>query len=189
MTAMWAVWPTEHEIRGEGREFRTLHRVTICVLSLMFAWQAYWSVVALRNDWYKPYTGARDAAAYLKISHLDTAGCAGYTVGLVGVQPYFDHNIFANLGGPEAPAYYHQTTAFENTVAGIPAFMHRTSDPACLVVSYTLDWNQRVSRDIKETEREGYDLVHVSKGTAFFKDEPGELQLYLIFVRTARAAQ
>jgi hypothetical protein len=36
---------------------------------------------------------------------------------------------------------------------------------------------------VEYIKAQGYQLVHVSDGTAFFKDEPGERQLYLFFVR------
>jgi hypothetical protein len=70
---------------------------------------------------------------FLKSIHADSAGCNAYNFWLVGVQPYFDHNIFANLGGPDAPAFYHQTTDFTNSIAGWPAFVNRKNNPPCML--------------------------------------------------------
>jgi len=182
LTAIWSVWPSEPELRNSTREFLNLHKILVWSLTILFMWQTYLASVALRRDWYEPYTGAKDAATYLKSMQTDLANCAGYTVGLVAIQPYFSHNIFVNLGGSEAPGFYHQSVTFENTVAGMDAFAHRSTNPPCVVMSYSVD-EKIINRSVKQIEAQGYRLVHTSTGTAFFENEPGEPQLYMIFVR------
>jgi len=183
LTAIWAVWPTKEELACSPKASSHLHAVLVVTLSLLFAWHTYWSAVAIRNDWRGAYTGAQDAAMFLKSIHADSAGCNAYNFWLVGVQPYFDHNIFANLGGPDASAFYHQTTDFTNSIAGWPAFVNRKNNPPCMLFSFALNWRENIGPMVEYIKAQGYQLVHVSDGTAFFKDEPGERQLYLFFVR------
>lgn len=183
LTAIWAVWPKPEELAGLPNASRHLHAVLVATLSLLFAYQTYWSVVAIRNDWKGPYSGAPDAAMFLKSIQADTKGCYGYNFWIVGLQAYFDHNILANFGGPAAPAYYHNALDFHNSVAGWPAFLNRNVNPACVVMSIALDPNESFYPATNYIVSQGYELVHISDGTAFFKDEPGEHQLYLIFMR------
>jgi hypothetical protein len=183
LTAVWTVWPTKTELETAPKKFLSLHRAMVTVLSLLFAWQSYWSVVAIRNDWSGAYSGAKDAAMYMRSIHAETAGCNGYDLRSVGVQPYFAHNIFANFGGPDAPAYFHPTQDVEESVAGIPAFMSRRTNPPCVLIAAGIDSTQDVDKFLRIMEAQGYELVHTSEGSAFFGVETGELQLYWFFVR------
>jgi len=183
LTAIWSVWPTMTELKAAPENLLNLHKAMIIALSLMFVWQSYWSVVAIRNDWRWVYSGAKDAALYLKSVHAETAGCRAYGYHFVGVQPYFDHNIFANLGGPGAPAYYHNAVDFDQSVAGFSAFKNRGTNPPCLLIAAGLYPNQSADEFLHSIGAQEYELVHTSEGSIFFKDYVEERQIYWFFVR------
>jgi hypothetical protein len=62
----------------------------LCVINI---WD---SVVVVRREYRYPYSGAADAAAYLKAVGADQQRMYGLLFGINAVQAYFDHNIFLN---------------------------------------------------------------------------------------------
>jgi len=61
------------------------------------------AVVVIHREYLYPYSGAEDAAKYLKSVGADRGSIFGFFYGMVGVQAYFDHNILANT----PTAYFH----------------------------------------------------------------------------------
>ena len=61
------------------------------------------SVVVIKHEYLFPYSGARDAALYLKAKGADHGPMFGLLFGVVAVQAHFDHNIFVN----SPTAYFH----------------------------------------------------------------------------------
>ena len=183
LTAVWAAWPAEAELSALPKNFSYLHWAMVTALSLLFAWQTYWSVVAIRNDWQGAYSGAKDMAKYLKSIHAETAGCGAYGYSFVAVQPYFDRNIFANLGDQSAPTHYRFSSEFDKSIAGIPAFVNRGKNPPCLLIAPRLDVNQDINEVLRFVEAQGYELVHTTEGWEFFRNDSMDGQPYWFFVR------
>ena len=151
-------------------------------LVLTFGWGCTWSYSAIRNDWAGPYTGALDAAQFLKSVHADKLGCSGYLFWAVGVQPYFDHNIFLNYGGPDSPASYHFGIEFEKR-AGVLTESEARNGPPFIIVASEYDNPQQATTTIESMRSVNYALVHYSDGTRFFKSTPGVHSSYFIFER------
>jgi hypothetical protein len=176
---MWAVWPSPERLEGLPRREWWVHQVLLGTLILTFGWQCTWSYSAIRNDWAGPYTGALDAARFLKSVNADKLGCSGYGAWAVGVQPYFDHNIFINYGGPESPASYHWSLEFENRADVFSQWRVHNGPPFILIVG---PWSPQESVPLIEfLKTENYVLVHYSEGTRFFKNIPGPHSIFLIF--------
>ncbi len=179
ITCLWMVWPTPAQLASSALHFRRLHYVFLASLAIIFAIQVEWSYRAMRNDVAGPYSGARDAAQYLKSVNAEQQGCSGYFFMDVGVAAYFDHNIFQNLGGPEAPSFFHHSLPYARKATIVVPWELRTRY-LLLGVNYPVSQAQR---ELAIMQHYGYALVHVSQGSAFFKNKAGEPQVYLIFER------
>lgn len=176
-----ARWPQSNEIATMPSFSRVIHYGFAWTLALTFAWQCSWSYIAMKADWEGPYTGAKDAAQYLKAVGADKLGVAGYTFWSVGVQPYFDHNIFLNYGGPHAPARYHFAFEFEKHTANVMS-SELESGPPFLVFAPEITTQEAVPV-VQEFRSYGYLLVHYSPGTKYFKTT-GTPAPYFIFERS-----
>ena len=179
---LWAAWPPAEQVHALSINSKLLHQAFLAAALLIFAWQCAWSYNAIRADWAGPYSGALDAARFLKSVHADTLGCTGYGYWAVGVQPYFDHNIFLNYGGPHSPASYHFSLDFARRATHITDWQAQNGPPF-LVVSLE-ETPQQALPAIQLLRSLNYILIHSSDGTRFFKGSFGVNSLYLIFERT-----
>jgi len=179
---LWAVWPSPEQLQAPTRESRWIHHGMFVALLLVFAWHCSWSYSAIRNDWAGPYSGARDAAMFLKSVHADQVGCRGYSFWAVGVQPYFDHNIFVNQGGPDSPAAHHFSFDGATPTNVMDAGEIQTGAP--LIVAALETAPSETATIIEELRNANYRLLRSSDGTRFFKNKAGVHSLYLIFART-----
>ncbi len=177
---LWAAWPTAKQFAGLQRSAKLLHQALLVALLVTFGWHCTWSYKAVRGDWAGPYSGALDAAKYLKLMHADELGCSGYLFWAVGVQPYFDHNIFLNYGGPDAPAFYNFSKEFQKRADVITESQARNGPPF-IVVATEYESPQEAVPMIESYRSVDYVLVHYSDGTRFFKGTPGVHASYFIF--------
>ena len=179
---LWAAWPRAEEISQMPHFPKALHQALLTVLLFTFGWQCTWSYQAIRGDCAGPYSGARDAAEYLKSVHAEKLGIGGYTFWAVGIQPYFSHNIFLNYGAPNSPALYHFSIDFEKR-AGVLMQSEMEDGPPFIVFAPEMNPEQAAPM-IEEFRSLNYVLVHYSDGTRFFKGLPGPHSPYFIFERT-----
>jgi hypothetical protein len=177
---VWAMWPGTDEIATMPAFSRVIHYAFTGIVALTFAWQCWWSLRAMKADWAGPYSGARDAAQYLKTVGADKLGVGGYTFWSVGVQPYFDHNIYVNYGGPRDPARYHFAFDFEKRAQRVMA-SDLEDGPPFLVFAPELTVQEAIPV-IRDFRSFGYLLAHYSPGTKYFKSS-GTPAPYFIFVR------
>jgi len=182
VVTLWALWPISAQLDGLPRDSRRLHQGVLAILVVMFAWHCTWSYSAIRRDWAGSYSGARDAAMFLKSVHADQVGVRGYSYWAVGVQPYFDHNIFANVGGPDSPAARHFSFEGARRTDFIDPLEIQSGPPFVLISTETS--LEAVAPAIERFWSWNYRLVYSSDGTRFFKNTQGVHALYLIFART-----
>lgn len=180
IAGLWVAWPTEQEQQafttGERRATQGMMALLICLLG-MNTWDA---AIAIRNDFRYPYSGAEDAANYLKSVGAIGKPIFGYTYGVVGVQAYFDHNILSNF----PTAYYHHGLPFY----GLSVEAEDLTGPAA--PEYVLIRSLYPNREYPGIEPQmnslGYELVHFSDGFLFYKRSIYEHQAYFIYRRMAR---
>jgi hypothetical protein len=176
---LWAVWPGAEERARMEHFSKWVHQAFLVALLVTFGWQCAWSYKAMRGDWAGPYSGAQDAARYLKSVHAENLGVSGYTFWAVGLQPYFDHNIFLNYGGPNSPANYHFSKGFD-TRANSLMESQLESGPPFIVFAQEMD-PQDAAPIVQQFRAANYVLVHLSDGRRFFKGQPGPHAPYFIF--------
>jgi hypothetical protein len=178
---LWAAWPTSEDFAALTIQSKWIHRALLTSLILTFAWHCTWSYTAIRKDWSRPYSGALDAAKFLKSVHADELGARGYNYWAIGVQPYFDHNIFTNVGGPDAPASRHSSLEADRRVQTMYPDEIQTGSP--FIVLALEEPPGGTTWAIDRLAKFNYRLVHTSDGTRFFKNTDGRHALYLIFAR------
>jgi len=149
----------------------------VAALVGLCAIQMWDSAVAIRHEYLYPYSGAEDAANYLKGAGAEGSPVFGYLYGIVGVQAYFDRNILSNI----PTAYFHHGLPLHGTNIDLeevrrvaPRFVVIFSEqPRLLLDSHMLDGLVAI----------GYGMVHFSDGYEFNKRTVYVRQAYLIFGR------
>src|SRR5579872_670322 len=174
--ALWIAWPT----RAETAAFDAVHRraffgitgILIC-LAVLNIWDAG---VAMRNDYLYPYSGAEDAANYLRSVGADKEKIVGFLYGIVGVQPYFDHDLFTNI----PTSYYHHGLPLLGFDLNVDEFRRMNPD---YVITFTEQPEMMMQYDIPVLNAEGYRIVHFSDGYMIYKRGVYVRQCYFILRR------
>jgi hypothetical protein len=93
-----------------GARLRLLDKLFPVVAVFVAVIQIGWSILTIQYDLTEPYSGSRQAAAYIKANHLQskTIFVTGYHC--VALLPYFQDNIFANLNDGRKPAFWWWST-------------------------------------------------------------------------------
>jgi hypothetical protein len=176
ITALWIAWPTPEE-RSQFSlfELRATQVVTalIACLALFNIWDA---AVVIRNEYRYPYSGAKDVVQYLKSVGADNQIVFGYLYGVVGIQAYYDHNIFANM----PTAYFHHglprvgaSIDEEEFDAKAPEYVIFFSEAPQITYKQMNGW----------MNAKGYKMAHFSDGYFLYKRSSYERQSYLIYKR------
>ena len=186
LISVWALWPHRAQLQGPSGNRRWLHHSLLLALLVTFGWHSTWSFHSIRSDWAGPYSGARDAAQFLKSVKAEKIGYTGHLYWTVGVQPYFGHNIFINYGGPESPASFHFAPDFNERAGGEMSPLAVVNGPPFIVVAPEESPQELIPR-IQKVRSLNFILVHYSPGTRFFKGTLGMPALYLIFQRVGSA--
>ena len=182
VTALWIAWPSNEDRSHGNRVANWLGTGMAGMLSLIWIVQISWAAAAIRYDLRAPYSGARDAALYLKAAGADHYRIYAYGFSTVAILPYFDRQIFANQMTPENTAFWRWTKANHNDA---DVHLIGIDEPDYLVLAI------KHPREIVENAAppgvnswlgdKGYSLVHISPGAIFWKTGPWETDSYLIY--------
>ncbi len=181
ITAFWIAWPDAREKSLFDASQRRAQYGIVALLMALICLSIWDGEVAIRRDYLYPYSGADDAAKYLKSVGADRTRIVGFLYGMVGVQAYFDHNIFANF----SHAYYHHGLPLEGFDLNFDEF--RRMDPEYVVV-FTEQPHILERFGLPELLREGYEIVHFSDGYMIYKQGVYVRQVYFILRRTRPTA-
>jgi hypothetical protein len=178
ITALWIAWPEEGERKAFSDPQNLAYRGMIALLVCLFAYQAWDATFVIEHDYKFPYSGAEDAASYLKSVGAERGRIFGFLYGVVAVQAYFDHNILANY----ETAYFHHSSS--SLAANLDPEELKAANPEYLLVPC---WSEP-DRAYRELYRPmmanlGYTLVHVSDGYLLTKRGWKDRQVYLVFRR------
>lgn len=176
LTAMWIGWPPTHErLAFSARERWATHGMIAVLLCLCFV-NIWDSVVVIRHEYLFPYSGAEDAAKYLKSVGADRSPMFGFLFGMVGVQAYFDHNIFANV----PTAYFHHGLPLNGTNLDVDELNQVNPN---YVVAYSQEPELMLRFGIPQLNAQGYEMVHFSDGYYLYKRSVYEREVYFILRR------
>jgi hypothetical protein len=168
---LWIGWPQN----GEPVSPRFL-RVTTAAVCLVLAVQTWWAISAWSRDYRLPYSGAEDAAAYIRASGVPIDQIYGAGYGLTSLQAYFPDAVFAG----RKYAYFHHSHTEEpmalRDILGGPVRIE--GDPEMIV---RMLWVEGKDQGAAELAARGYYPVHVSPGLLFFKQVHWVSQTYIIY--------
>jgi hypothetical protein len=177
ITSLWIAWPDKKECNNFGVRERWATHGIVFLLFCLCAVNIWDAVVVIRHEYLYPYSGAEDAAKYLKSVGADRGSIFGFSYGIVGVQAYFDRNILANT----ASAYFHHGLPLEG--ATVTADQLQRATPDYLVV-YSNKPNEMLQQTIPGFRMQGYDVVHFSDGYYIYKRSVIQREAYFILRRT-----
>jgi hypothetical protein len=168
---IFALW-----ISGRAAKPKWIQIPAVVAMVGVIAVQGYWAYETTAYDWENPYSGARNAASYLREHKIDQAGIEGFGFACVALQPYFDRNIFSNFRNGNASAYWDWSEAWRNF-----GELEEVNEkkPAYVIVGYKTEEDKiLMGRAIRKS---GYQLVRNFEGSLYWHDdvlEPDGFDLY-----------
>jgi hypothetical protein len=149
----------------------------LLILCAVNIWDA---AVVIGREYKYPYSGAEDAANYLKTAGAERGDIFGYMFGMNAVQAYFDHKILSNW----PTAYVHLSVNCINEFLDLEQIAKVR--PEFIVVAAGVrqqDLQTMLGSVSPPLSSVGYTLVHVSDGYMFTKRSVYEREVYFIFRR------
>lgn len=181
ITALWIAWPAPSERRGfstfqeRARQGMVVSLLCLCALNI---WDAE---VAIHREYLYPYSGAEDAANYLRSVGADRQRIIGFLYGVVGIQANFERNILVNM----PTAYYHHGMPLHGLALDPDEF--RRLDPE-YVILFSEQPQLAMEVGIPELRAEGFEIVHMSDGYMIYKRAVYVRQFYFILRRARPSA-
>lgn len=176
ITALWVAWPAPPAQTHFYRSDPLANRAMIAALMILCGVNVWDAEVAMRHEYLYPYSGAEDAAQYLKWVGADKSRILGFLYGEVGIQAYFNHNILSNM----PTAYYHHGTPLYGLELDVEEFARLNPD---YVIVFSEQPQLAVQFGIPEVRAQGYEIVHFSDGYMFYKQGVYVRQVYFILRR------
>jgi len=174
VAAIWIAWP-DVPCSFDTRE-RWAQRMMVVFLLALAGVNIWDATVTIEREIRYPYSGAEDAAKYLKSVGADHGPMFGFLFGVVGVQAYFDHNIFANT----PTSYFHHGLPLAGTKLDVDEL--RRVQPE-YVVAYSQEPELMARFGLPQLTAEGYETVHFSDGYYLYKRSVYEREVYFILRR------
>jgi len=173
---LWIAWPDREEVP----RFAPVDKVAFWgiqgLLIVLCAINIWDSVVVINREYLYPYSGADDAANYLKAQGADRGPMFGLLFGVVAVQAHFDHNIFVN----NPTSYFHHGLPLTTTTLDVD-LLNRVKPE--YVVAYSMDPQLMIETGVSQLTSRGYELAHFSDGYYLYKQAVFEREVYFIFRR------
>jgi hypothetical protein len=183
ITGLWIAWPTTEEKNTLSPHARWVHQALVIGMACLLGYQVWNASVVIRNDYRYPYSGAEDAAKYLKSVGADQRPIMGLSYGMVAVEAYFDHNIQDN----RPTSYFHHGKPYAGL--SIDQTYLQMNAPDYVVLSCWSDCDALFQDEYDPYMRSnGYALAHFSDGHLFSKRDWFIRQAYFIYHRSQGTA-
>jgi hypothetical protein len=176
ITAFWIAWPSRKGNADSAPRETWITRTGVGLLVCLCVVNIWDAAVVIKREYLFPYSGAEDAANYLKSVGADRGHIFGLLYGVVAVQAYFDHKIFDNL----PTGYFHHGLPLTGTTLDVEEL--ETIQPEYVVV-YTQEPQLMVETGLPQLTRRGYEVVHFSDGYYLYKQAVFEREVYFILRR------
>jgi len=175
---LWVSYPAgEEESFAASKLLRRFRVVFLAVFGCILSVHMIWGADAVRYDLENSFSGSKSCAAALKKAGLDQGDLYMIGYNTVGVQPYFDRNIFINNPTPGDGAFWFWSVknplALEMTESGKSEKeidKLNTISPSYVLVGVF----DRESRGLLEEilKRTDYRILKSFNGTIGWKGEP-----------------
>jgi hypothetical protein len=175
ITAFWIGWPRDAEASvSSSAQWTKLSGIALLLcLCVVNIWDA---AVAIEREYLYPYSGAEDAANYLRSVGADKGPMFGLLFGVVAVQACFDHKIFANLPSE----YFHHGVPLTGTTLDVDQLQSIQPE---YVIAYSQEPQMMMDTGLPQLTTRGYELVHFSDGYYMYKRAVFEREVYFILRR------
>lgn len=162
--------------------------VTVAILAV----HLYWTARSIGYDIEYDYSGSRLAAEFIKDNHLERRRLFGIGFPALGLQPYFDHNIYANYptrGGfcfwdwsTRSPWFYATSFSLDRRV--MQGWFERqiAQQPEFVVLSVKFSSDLLYIRWFRAHPE--YRIVQRFDGHHFWKNVMSEPEVFLLYART-----
>jgi hypothetical protein len=175
---LFAVWISAGRRTTKGD--RLSYKLALASLAIVSAVQCYWTVCSIAYDWNHPYSGSRAAARGLH--ELDLEGKKLYAIGYacIAIEPYFPHNIFANVNDGRPEAYWDWS---RRNHVNEDSRRLREAPPGYVVVGYKNQFERGVWSSL--VRQSGYRIIRHFDGNTFWQTRVLEPESYDLFERSA----
>lgn len=182
LSGLWIAWPTTEEgILFNTKERRALQGMSVLLLCLC-AVNIWDSTVVIKREYLYPYSGAEDAARYLRTVGADRGPMFGFLFGAVAVQAEFDQHLFANI----PTSYFHLGFPLTGTSLDVDELYRVRPE---YIVAYSIEPERMLGEGIPQLTSRGYEVVHTSDGYYMYKRAVWEREFYFILRRTRETPQ
>lgn len=170
--ALWVSWTRTPK---PGRATGLLRPGLLVALALVLPVHLAWWAQTAAHDFANPYSGAEAAAEFLQETGLVEQEVWARSFHTIGLQPYFDRNIFANLhgGAPQAYWVWQAPSPLEDSLQRL-----QSAYPDVIV------WGVKFPQD-RLPYLVGYERTGVFRGQLFWKNRVMEPDSFVIYERTA----
>jgi hypothetical protein len=176
LTALWIAWPGPREYYASRAAQKRAMQAVVAALLCLCGLNIWDAAIAARREYLFPYSGAQDAANYLKSVDASRRPMFGFLYGVVAVEAYFDQNLFANI----PTSFFHHGLPSYGTDLNIDDLRRIRPE---YVVAYTNDPELMFQSGLPLITVEGYEVAHFSDGYYLYKRAVYQRDVYFILRR------
>ena len=176
IVAFWVAWPEPAERERFTPMDLLVEKGMIFALCCLILVNAFDAAVAIRREFLYPYSGAPDASRFIRGLGADKSTMFGYLFGVVSVQAFFDHNLFANI----PTAYFHHGLPIRGEDLDLDE-LHRIKPQ--FILAYSVDPQAMMDTGVPLFREQGYELIHFSDGYYLYKRAVYQRESFFIFRR------
>jgi hypothetical protein len=180
IVAFWIAWPTAIEKqRFSIRDGHIEKGITFLLLCLILV-NLFDAVVVINRERLFPYSGAPDAADFLRNIGADRGPMFGFLFGVVSVQAYFDHNLFLNI----PTAFFHHGVPIQGEELDLDDLHNKKPN---YIIAYSVDPQAMMDTGVPLLREQGYEFIHFSDGYYLYKRAVYQRESFFIFKRVSNA--
>jgi hypothetical protein len=173
---LFALWISLDACALNGKSARRQYQLAAIPLAIVICVQCYWSACSMAYDWRYPYSGSQAAAQGILQLNLQKKKLYAIGFASTAIQPYFEHNIFANVNDGRREAYWdwslrnHVNLDSEHLAELLPGYV---------IVGYKNESERAVWADL--VAKGGYRVIRHFEGNTYWQSrilEPESYELY-----------
>ena len=178
---LWIAWD---RFRPQDR-FR--QRLVTYITTAIVTLHVFYGVATWRQDLFDGYSGAREAARYLKERLAPGQTLWAYDFTAVAIQPYFDRPVFGNFtaAGEGKRFFLWSTRNFQSALPLLPKWQKQLCEHKPDLVFTLRESRYPEKFDVNAFEACGYEIEREFPGTIFFQGLRLNEMTYLLLRRRA----
>lgn len=174
---VFVMWIAFEKYNPEGKNEKILTKLILISFTGLLLIQCYWSYKTIKYDYKNSYSGAKEAAEYIKAHNLQNKKILAQGFTIYAILPYFNENFFPNTTADKNHSYNPWSSQYGETLFSVKnKITDATNSPDFIILS-----NQ--SLRAKYPEIYGYKVLREFKGGLYFKNNIPEADSYIIYKR------